>query len=98
MAVDVEGRIGFGITEPLRVLQAFGKRQALLLHPGQDVIAGAVEDAVDAVDAGAAKPLAKRLDDRDSSSHRRLEVQGAAMLFGHLRQPDAVLGDQRLVG
>src|SRR5947209_9168187 len=98
MYVDVEGRNGFSIAGPLRVLQAFGKRQALLLHPGQDVIAGAVEDAVDAVDAGAAKPLAKRLDDGNGGADRRLEVQGAAMLLGGLRQPNSVLGDQRLVG
>ena len=48
VAVDVERRIGLGIAEPLRVLKALGKRQAFLLHPGHDVIAGAVEDAVDA--------------------------------------------------
>lgn len=55
VAVDVEGRVGLGIAEALRILEALGKRQALLLHPGQDVIAGAVEDAIDAVDAGSRK-------------------------------------------
>ena len=98
VAIDVERRIGLGIAEPLRVLQAFGKRQAFLLHPGQDVIAGAVEDAVDAVDGGAGQPLAQRLDDGDRSAHRRLVIQRAAVLLGGLRQPHAVLGDQRLVG
>ncbi len=98
VAVDVERRIGLGITETLRVLQAFGERQAFLLHPRQDVIAGAVENAVDAVDAGAGKPLAQRLDDRDGGADRRLEIQRAAMLLGRLGQPQAVPGDQRLVG
>src|SRR6476469_7069003 len=81
VAIDVKGWIGFGIAEPLRVLQAFGKRQALLLHPGQDVIAGAVEDAVDAVDAGSGQPLEERLDDRNGRADRRLVIQRAAMLL-----------------
>ena len=58
MAFDVEGRIGLGIAEPLRVLQAFVEGQALRLHPGQDVVAGAVEDAEDAGDGIAGHRLA----------------------------------------
>ena len=87
VAVDVERRIGLGVAEPLRVLQAFGERQAFLLHPGQDVIAGAVEDAVDAVDVGAGEALAQGLDHRDGGADRRLEIQRAAVLLGELRQP-----------
>ena len=48
VAVDVEGRIGLGIAEPLRLGEAGVEGQALLLHAGQDVVAGAVEDAEDA--------------------------------------------------
>ena len=48
VALDVEGRVGFGIAQPLRVLQAGVEGQALGLHAGQDVVAGAVEDAEDA--------------------------------------------------
>ncbi len=33
VALDIEGRIGFGIAETLRFLQAIGEGQALLLHP-----------------------------------------------------------------
>ena len=47
-ALDVEGRIGLRIAEALRVLEALGEGQLLLLHAGEDVVAGAVEDAVDA--------------------------------------------------
>src|SRR5215468_4422592 len=77
VAVDVERRVGLGIAEPLRVLQAFGKRQSLLLHPAQDVVAGAVENAVDAVDIGSGKALAQRLDDRNASGHGRFVIQCA---------------------
>src|ERR1035441_7621162 len=44
VTINIEGRVGFRVTQPLRVLQAFGERQAFLFHPGQDVIAGAVEE------------------------------------------------------
>ena len=48
VALDVEGRIGLGVAEALRILQAGLEGQALGLHAGQDVVAGAVEDAEDA--------------------------------------------------
>ncbi len=47
-AADVEGRIGLRVARVLRLLQHLGERAALLLHRRQDVVAGAVEDAVDA--------------------------------------------------
>ena len=49
-AADVEGGIGFGVALGLGLLQHVGERAVLLLHLRQDVIAGAVEDAVDAAD------------------------------------------------
>ena len=47
-AADVEGRIGLGVALGLRLRQHVGERAVLALHLGQDVVAGAVEDAVDA--------------------------------------------------
>ena len=79
-AADVEGRVGLGIAEALRVREAIVEGQALRLHPRQDVVAGAVEDAVDALDRIADEALAQRLDDRDAASDRRLEVQRDAGL------------------
>ena len=58
VALDVEGRIGFGIAEPLGVLEAFLEGQAFRLHAGQDVVAGAVEDAEDAGDRVAGQGFA----------------------------------------
>src|SRR6202163_2830577 len=82
MTVDVERRIGLGITKALRVLQAFGERQSFLFHPGQDVVAGAVEDAVNAIDVGTGEAFAQGFDDGNRSADRRLEIQRAAMFFG----------------
>jgi len=70
----------------------------LLLHLGQDVIAGAIEDAVDARDAVAGEPLAQSLHDRDGGGCRGFEIERDAVLFGQHRELHALLGEQRLVG
>ena len=97
-AADVEGGVGLGIALGLRLLQHVGEGAVLLLHLRQDVVAGAVEDAVDAPDLVAGQRLAQRLDDGDAAGHRRLEVEGDAVLLGQLGELGAVLGEQRLVG
>ena len=48
VAFDIERRIGFGIAEALGLAQALIESEPVLLHAREDVIAGAVEDAVDA--------------------------------------------------
>jgi hypothetical protein len=98
VAADVEGRVGFGIAELLCRREAVLEREAFLLHPGQDVVRGAVEDAVDAVDRVAGHRLAERLDDRDAAGCRRLEIQADALSLGLPRQRDAMGGKERLVG
>src|SRR5690349_14375185 len=60
-AADVEGRIGFGVTEALRLFQTLIERKFLALHARQDVIAGAVQNPVDALDRVARETLAQRL-------------------------------------
>ena len=97
-AADVEGRIGLGVALGLRFLEHVGEGAVLVLHLGQDVVAGAVEDAVDAADLVARQRLAQRLDDRDAASHRRLEIQGHAVLLGEPGQLHAVPREQGLVG
>src|SRR5215467_9067128 len=70
VALDVEGGIGLGVTEPLCLLQAGSEGELLLFHARQDVVAGAVEDSVDARQRIAGQPLAQRLDDRDGAADR----------------------------
>ena len=50
--VDVEARIGLGIAELLRLGQHLGEFAPALAHRRQDVVRGAVEDAVDARQRG----------------------------------------------
>ncbi len=90
IAFDVESRIGFGIAEPLGFLQAGLEGQAFLLHLGQDVVAGAVHDAVDAGNRVAGQRFAQRLDDRNTAGNSGLIVQQRAILFGNAGKLDAV--------
>ena len=98
VALDIEGRVGLGIAETLGVLQAGLEGQPLQLHAREDVVAGAVEDAVEARDGVAGERLAQRLDDRDAAGRRGLEGERDAIGLGQLGQRHAVMGEQRLVG
>src|SRR6516225_10597318 len=70
----------------------------LLLHLRQDVVAGAIEDAVDATKLIASERLAQRLNDGDAARHRGLELKSNTLLLGEPCQVSAVLGKERLVG
>ena len=51
-AADVESGIGLGIAERLRFLQHIGEAPPLVGHLGEDVVAGAVENAEDLAGRG----------------------------------------------
>ena len=55
-------RVGFGVTEALRVLQGDVEIEPLVAHLGQDEVGGAVDDPGDPLDAVGREALAKRLD------------------------------------
>ncbi len=97
-ALDVEGRVGLGIAQPLRLLQRSVERQPLVAHLGQDEIGGAVDDAGDPFDAVGGQALAQRLDDRNAAGHRRLERDHHALFLRRGEDLVAVQGEQRLVG
>ena len=96
-AVDVEGGIGLGIAEALRVGERLGEFPPALAHLRQDVVAGAVQDAGDALEAVGRQPLAQRLDDRDAAGDRRLEGQRHALHLRRTGEGGAMDGEQRLV-
>ena len=73
-AVDVVGRIGFGIAERLSLRERVGVRAAAL-HAREDEVRRPVDDAEDAVDVRRDERLAKHLDDRDRGADRRLEPE-----------------------
>ena len=95
--VDVEARIGFGIAELLRFRQDLGEFVRALAHRRQDVVRGAVQDAVDALQPVAGETLAQPLDDRDATGDRGFERENEALLLGSRREPRAVMRHQCLV-
>jgi hypothetical protein len=96
-ALDVEGRVGFGIAQALRLLEHGIEGQALVAHLGEDEVGGAVDDAGDPLDAVGGEPLAQRLDDRDAAGDCRLEGDHDALLHGGGENLVAMHGQQRLV-
>ena len=97
-AFDIEGRIGLGKAQPLRFGQHVAEVRAGALHRREDVIAGAVEDAVNLGERIGRGAFAQALDDRDAARHRRLELERGVMALGDLRQLQPVMRDHRLVG
>jgi hypothetical protein len=96
-AFDVEGRVGLGVAQALRLFQHHVEVQPLVAHLGQDEVGGAVDDAGDPLDAVGRQALAQRLDDRDAAGHGGLEGHHHAL---GVRGEDlgAMHGQQRLVG
>ncbi len=97
-AVDVEGGIGLGVAQALRLGEHHVEGQPLVAHLREDVVAGAVDDPGDPLDAVGGEALADRLDDRHAAAHRRLEGDHHALRWAAREDLVAVLREQRLVG
>src|SRR5262249_30104287 len=82
MALDVERGIGLGVTQLLRLLQAVRERELLLFHARQDVVAGAVENSVDACERIAGQALAQRFHDRNGAADPGAAKVGPRGFFG----------------
>src|SRR3546814_5039428 len=96
-AVDVETRVGLGIALRLRVGERVGEARAVSLHLRQDIIAGAVEDAIDARDLVRRGALADRLDHWNAARDRGFIFQRRVLLLGDPREVEPVVRDHRLV-
>ena len=97
-ALDVRGGVGLGVAQRLGFLQRVREPGARGVHPVQDVVGGAVDDAQDPVHLVAGQRLAQRPQQRDSPGHRGLVVEVDPVLPGRLVQGGAILGEQCLVG
>src|SRR5690349_18470057 len=69
VAVDIQRRFSLGIALGLRVLQNCMEVGAFEFHPGQDVITGAVDDAVKVGDAIADEAFPQGFDYRDAATN-----------------------------
>src|SRR2546421_12410081 len=66
-AVNVEGRIGFSIAGCLCLLQRLAETNPALLHLRQNVIAGAVQNSINRLDAVSGQCLRNGANHRDTS-------------------------------
>jgi hypothetical protein len=89
--------IGLGITALLRLAQG-GIKLGSIFHVAENEIAGAVQNAVEAIDAVAGEPLLDGGDDRNTACHRGAIKQLTTMPPGQLFQRRTLLGNQFFVG
>lgn len=97
-AVDVEGRVRLGIAFRLCLLQHIGKGAAIPLHGREDVIAGAVENAVDPHDPVGRSPFPQALDDRHAARDRCFIFERHARPLRFAGEIEPVMRDHRLIG
>jgi hypothetical protein len=96
-ALDVEGRVRFGIAEALRFLENVRKARSFSAHLRQDEVARAVDDAGDPFDAVGAQPFAQGFNDRNAAADRPFERHHHVFLLCRREDLVAVLREQRLV-
>ena len=98
--LDVVGRVGLGVAEPLGLAPAPRRRSSpLRAISREDEVGRAVDDPVDALDARARERLAAAPGSTGTTpATARLEAQLHAALAGGVEQLLAVLREQLLVG
>ena len=97
VAVEVGGRVRFGVAERLRRANGAIDRAAGLLDERQDGVGRGVQDRVDARDAVAGEAVADRADDRDRAADGRLEAKLPPLARGERQQRRAVPRDRLFV-
>ena len=96
--VDVQCGIGLGVAQVLGLLEGHVKIQTIGGHFGQDVVARAVENAHEGLDAVAREAFLEGFHNGHGSGHAGLVAQDAPLAVGLLEQRKAFLGQQGLVG
>ena len=96
-AADVARRVRLRVAEPGRLRERVLEAVVVLVHPVEDEVRRAVDDAEDPVHVVAREAVAERPDDRDRAADRGLVVQLRADALGRREQLGAVRREQRLV-
>src|SRR5258706_10661793 len=82
----------------LRVFQHCSEISAFLLHPSEDVIAGAVDNAVEMGHAIADEAFAQRFDHRDAAANAGFEIKISAGLACGGDEFLAMSREERFIG
>ena len=98
VALHVGGGVLLGVAVGLGSLQGLLEGDPVLDHPGEDVVAGAVEDAADLQDVVGGHALAEGPQDGDAPAHAGLKEVDHPMLRRQVQQTPTMGGHQLLVG
>ena len=98
VAFDVSGRIRFGVSLGLSVLQHVVEIKTFGGHFVENVVRGAVDDAKHARHLVSDEGFTQWLEERNRTAHGSLEVDIDALGFGGSIDFWTILGQQRLVG
>src|SRR3546814_10446340 len=79
------------------LFRSIGEARALALHQRQDIIAGAVQYAIDARDRVRRGAFADRLDDGDAARDRGFIFERRVLFLGELGEAQPVMREHRLV-
>ncbi len=96
--LDIKRRIYLGITLFLRQLQGIRKTRPLIAHLGKDEIGRAIDNPGNPLNAVSRQPFAYRLDNRDTTTNRRLKSNRHALLLRRRENFRALFGNQCLIG
>ena len=96
-AVEIFAGVGFGVAARLRLFESFAEGNATGLNAAENIVAGAVENAGDAVQAISAESRAKRGKDGNAAGDGGSKLELAAVCAGELQQVRAVARDELLV-
>jgi hypothetical protein len=97
-AGDIERRVRFGEALGLGLLERVGVGPAGIRHLREDVVARAVKDAVEGINAIGGQAELERREHRDRPAARGLEGDGDLVAARQGKQLTAVRRQQRLVG
>src|SRR5580765_8559555 len=95
--VDIQAGIRLSIAGRLRLFQRVGKFNAVLLHLRKDVIARAVHNSVDSLDAVRGERFRDRADLRNSARDRGFNSYREIFLLGKSKELIAMQSDKRFV-
>ena len=98
VALDVGGRILFGVAERLRLFQGGAVVEPFLRHAGEDVVGGAVDDAGERCDDVRLHPVDEGADDGHAADAARFEIKPRVGALRRLFQLVPVLAEQLFVG
>lgn len=96
-AAHVQGGVSLRVAFFLSLAKGISIAQSCLTHAGQDVIAGAIDDAVNGEDAVAHQPFLQDLNDGNATRDGCFKVNRHAALLGEGEELLATLSQQRFV-